>query len=69
MKQKITLTPLQNEKTLFYVNQLNAIDNMRNEFIQFIVDAHGFKIDPKGEWNVNNSVLEVDVVPQIELVK
>jgi hypothetical protein len=69
MTQKITLTALQNKKLFFLLDQLNAIERERRELIQFIADAHGHTIDPKGKWNVNESVLEVDVLPQIELVK
>ena len=64
MKKKITLTTFQNDKILFLVNQLNSIQNAQSELIQFIVDAHGFNIDPKGGWNVNEYILEVDVLPQ-----
>jgi hypothetical protein len=69
MTQKITLTAFQNNKILALANQLNVLQKMQIELIELIADAHGHTIDPKGKWNVNESILEVDVLPQIELVK
>jgi len=62
MTQKITLTAFQNNKILALANQLNVLQKMQIELIELIADAHGFSIDPEGKWNVNESVLEVDVL-------
>ncbi|MFN6088958.1 MAG: hypothetical protein ACK47E_09450 [Cyclobacteriaceae bacterium] len=61
MTQKITLTAFQNNKILALANQLNVLQKMQIELIEFIADAHGFRIDPAGKWNVNESILEIDV--------
>ncbi len=62
MTQKITLTAFQNNKILALANQLNVLQKMQIELIELIADAHGFSIDPAGQWNVNKSVLEIDVL-------
>lgn len=69
MKRTIKLTKLQTNKFIEFNTQIKQLENVRDQFVKFVSDAHGHELNEGDQYEQTNDLLIITHITKSEEIK